>query len=168
MRWDSQLEGCGFKSQQCTLDGHFSHCKNCIDVCLKKTKNKRKRGLDDPLKKLIIVYVLFTLVHFKHKIFRKTVGVSGNRTRIVRVEGEHADHLTNTSSLSPFSISMLYSGSNIWNVIENKLSKPKGDTLGIPFIISICIICQQLVLHDCDIFTSILNNIKYTKSWNTH
>ena len=28
----------------------------------------------------------------------KTVGVSGIRTRIVRIEGNHADHLTNTTA----------------------------------------------------------------------
>ena len=40
MGGDSRSEGCGFKSQCRILDGHFS---NCIDVCLKKTENKRKK-----------------------------------------------------------------------------------------------------------------------------
>ena len=36
MGGDSCSEGCGFKSQYCVLDGHFSHwfvIKNC-NVCL--------------------------------------------------------------------------------------------------------------------------------------
>ena len=35
------------------------------------------------------------LVLFELKLYCKTVGFSGIRTRIVGVEGEHADHLTN-------------------------------------------------------------------------
>ena len=35
---------------------------------------------------------------FKHNLYRITVGVSGIRTRIVGVEGEHADHLTTTTA----------------------------------------------------------------------
>ena len=42
---------------------------------------------------------LFIFVLFKHNLYRKTVGVSGIRTRIVGVEGEHADHLTTTTAL---------------------------------------------------------------------
>ena len=37
---------------------------------------------------------LFIFVLFEHKFYRKTVDVSGIQTRNVRVEGEHADHLT--------------------------------------------------------------------------
>ena len=37
----------------------------------------------------------------KHKYYRKTVGVSRIQTRIVGLEGEHADHLTTTTAL-PF------------------------------------------------------------------
>ena len=36
--------------------------------------------------------VLFFFVLSKHKFYRTTVGFSGIRTWIVRVEGEHADH----------------------------------------------------------------------------
>ena len=35
-------------------------------------------------------------VIFKHKLCRKTVGLSGIRTRIIVVEGKHADHFTTT------------------------------------------------------------------------
>ena len=50
---DSRSKGRGFESQRRILDGHFFTlicCKNCI-VCLKKTENKRKRGLAQFLKK---------------------------------------------------------------------------------------------------------------------
>ena len=43
---DSCLKGRGFESRRRILDGHFFTficCKNC-NVCLKKTKNKQKRG----------------------------------------------------------------------------------------------------------------------------
>ena len=43
------------------------------------------------------LFVIFVL--FKHKFYRKKiVGISGIRTRIVRVEGEHADHLSTTTA----------------------------------------------------------------------
>ena len=35
---------------------------------------------------------------FQTQIYRKTVGISGIQTRIVGVEGEHADHLTTTTA----------------------------------------------------------------------
>ena len=41
---------------------------------------------------------LFIFILFKHKFYRKTVGVSGIRTEIIGVEGEHADHLTTTTA----------------------------------------------------------------------
>ena len=42
---------------------------------------------------------LFFLVLFKDKFYRKkTVGVSRIQTRIVEVEGKHADHLTTTTT----------------------------------------------------------------------
>ena len=41
----------------------------------------------------------FIFVLFNHKYYRKTVGVSKIRTRIVRAAGEHADHLTTTPVL---------------------------------------------------------------------
>ena len=41
---------------------------------------------------------LFIFVLFKHSFYRKNLGFSGIRTRIVRVEGEHADHLTTTTA----------------------------------------------------------------------
>ena len=41
---------------------------------------------------------LFIFVRFNHKLYRKTVGISGIGTRIVGVEGEHADHLTITTA----------------------------------------------------------------------
>ena len=37
---------------------------------------------------------------FQSQILQKNVGVSGNRTRIVGAEGEHADHLTTTTAKS--------------------------------------------------------------------
>ena len=43
---DSRSEGRGFESRHRVLDGHFSThscCKNCKDVCLKKTENKMKK-----------------------------------------------------------------------------------------------------------------------------
>ena len=41
----------------------------------------------------------FYFLLFKHKFLqKKTVGFSGIRTRIVRVEGEHSDHLTTTTA----------------------------------------------------------------------
>ena len=42
MGGDSCPEGHVFESQHHVLDGHFFtlvYCKNCVDVCLKKTKN---------------------------------------------------------------------------------------------------------------------------------
>ena len=41
----------------------------------------------------------FIVILFIHEIYRKTVGFSGIRTRIVGVKGAHADHLTTTSRL---------------------------------------------------------------------
>ena len=41
---------------------------------------------------------LFIFVLFKHKFYRKTVDVSGIRTLIIGVEGEHADHLITTTA----------------------------------------------------------------------
>ena len=43
---------------------------------------------------------LFIFILFKHKFYRKTAGINGIQTRIVRVEGEHADHLTTTTALN--------------------------------------------------------------------
>ena len=37
---------------------------------------------------------------FQSQILQKTVGISEIRTQIVRVEGEHADHLTTTTAQS--------------------------------------------------------------------
>ena len=48
---DSHSEGHGFKSWHCILNGHFFTyicCKNCDDVCLKRSK-KTKRGLGWPI-----------------------------------------------------------------------------------------------------------------------
>ena len=43
---------------------------------------------------------LFVYFHsFQTQYYRKTLGFSGIRTRIVGVEGEHADHLTTTMAL---------------------------------------------------------------------
>ena len=44
---DSRSKGCGFESRQHILHGHFFTnicCKNCDDVCLKKTENKQKEA----------------------------------------------------------------------------------------------------------------------------
>ena len=43
-------------------------------------------------------FLVFIFGIFKHKFYRKTVGVSGIRTRIVGVEGKHDDHLTTTTT----------------------------------------------------------------------
>ena len=65
MAWDSKSLGHGFKSQHHVLDGHFFAlicCKNCIDVCLKKTKNKQKRCRGCPICKI--------------RVFTKSISVS--------------------------------------------------------------------------------------------
>ena len=49
MGGDSRSEGRGFKSRCRILDGQFFTC--CIDVNLKKTENKRKRGRVGPFSK---------------------------------------------------------------------------------------------------------------------
>ena len=52
MGGDSCFKGHGFKSQHCTLDGHyftFICCKNCNDVCLKRPKINDKRGRGWPI-----------------------------------------------------------------------------------------------------------------------
>ena len=41
---------------------------------------------------------LFIFILFKCKFYRKTVGFSGVRSRIVGIEGKHADHLTTITS----------------------------------------------------------------------
>ena len=41
---------------------------------------------------------MFILVFFKHKYYRKTVGVSRIRTWIVGIECKHPDHLTATKA----------------------------------------------------------------------
>ena len=46
------------------------------------------------------VSVLYIFVLFKHKFYRKTASFCGIRTRIVRREGEKADHLTTTTAKS--------------------------------------------------------------------
>ena len=53
---------------------------------------------------------LFIFVLFKHKFYRKTVGVSGIRTRIVGVEGKHADHLTTTTAQVVFNVGLVNQG----------------------------------------------------------
>ena len=48
--------------------------------------------------------VKFCLIFFKQNVSLKTVGFSRIRTWMIRVEGEHADYLTTTTThLSPFS-----------------------------------------------------------------
>ena len=47
MGGDSRPEGCEFETQHRILDGHLFTiicCKNCIDVCLKKTENNEKEA----------------------------------------------------------------------------------------------------------------------------
>ena len=54
MGGDSCSKGRSFKSQRHILDGHFFTyicCKNWNDVCLKRPKNKRKRGRVGPFLK---------------------------------------------------------------------------------------------------------------------
>ena len=48
---DWWCKGSGFEYQHCLLNGHIATlicCKNCIEVCLKKTENKRKKGREWP------------------------------------------------------------------------------------------------------------------------
>ena len=45
-----------------------------------------------------LAFFLFIIVLFKHKCYRKTLGFSWIRTRIVGIEGKHADHLTTTTA----------------------------------------------------------------------
>ena len=47
---------------------------------------------------------LFNFVLLKYKFYRKTVSISGNQTRTVGEEGEHADHLTTTTALLLFNL----------------------------------------------------------------
>ena len=58
---------------------------------------------------------LFIFVHFKHKLYRKTIGFSGIQTRIVGVEGEHADLLTTTTA----------QGSKVANLIDRTMMPDK-------------------------------------------
>ena len=103
-------------------------CKNCNDVSLKRTKMNDKWGRgwliffkknsaslwdlafrhyqsifgdltysDHPRAEVSFLKNVF--VYFQTQILQKiTVCVSGIRTRIVGVEGEHADHLTSTTA----------------------------------------------------------------------
>ena len=50
---------------------------------------------------------LFIFVLFKHKFYRKNVGISVIQTRIFRYEGKHADHLTTTTALRASSLAFL-------------------------------------------------------------
>ena len=50
---------------------------------------------------------LFIFVLFKHNYSEKIVGFSGIRTRIVGVEGEHADHLTTTTAQKGFNVKLI-------------------------------------------------------------
>ena len=56
---NSCTKGCGFKSQCCILDGHFSTlicCKNC-NVCLKRPKINEKEAEVGPFKKRLKQFV---------------------------------------------------------------------------------------------------------------
>ena len=62
----------GFVSQHRGLDGHFFTyicCKNCYDVCLKRTKINDKRGRGWPifLKKWYLNFVLLDQSHYPFK-----------------------------------------------------------------------------------------------------
>ena len=46
------------------------------------------------------LFILFSSFIFNHKFYRKTVDISGIRTRIVGAESKHADHLTTTTALT--------------------------------------------------------------------
>ena len=54
---------------------------------------------------------LFIFVLFKHNFTEKTVGFSGIRTRVVRVEGEQADYLTTIRALK-----------FVYHIVTNSLS----------------------------------------------
>ena len=69
-----------FKSFSTMLQEHFSFLKN------------------GPTPASFCLFSFFSNTHFT----QKTVGFIGIRTRIVRVEGEHAYHLTTNTSLSAF------------------------------------------------------------------
>ena len=54
---------------------------------------------------------------FKHQFHRIIVGFSGIRTRIVKVEAEHAEHLTTTAAQDRWALSHRLGNSNcnfIW------------------------------------------------------
>ena len=65
---------------------------------------------------------------FQSQILQKTVGISEIRTQIVRVEGEHADHLTTTTAQSkkylhvktPISNLTFITHANIDNLAANR------------------------------------------------
>ena len=69
-------------------------------LCLKWTKiNKIVAGFGQYLKNNVFFkkwtnpgLFLFIFVLIRHKFYRKNVGFNGIRTRIVRIEGKHADH----------------------------------------------------------------------------
>ena len=56
MGGDSCFEGCGFKSQHCTLNGHFSQ------TFVWKEENKLERGSGWPIKKELLGISWFKLI----------------------------------------------------------------------------------------------------------
>ena len=81
------------------MRSQLSHCLMCFYICFSYFIFTRVCLLCFYKKKwanpgLFFVYFRF----FKHNNTEKTVGFSGIRTRIVGVEGEHADHLTTTTA----------------------------------------------------------------------
>ena len=77
---DSCFKGRGFESWHHILDGHFFTyicCKNCI-VCLKKTKNKRKRGRVGPFFKSIKIY-LFIISSSQRVLTQNLFLISGTQ-----------------------------------------------------------------------------------------
>ena len=64
MEGDSCSEGRGFESRNCVLDGHFFTyicCKNCNDVCLKRSKNIKEAGVGPLLTKVLPLFSIHLL-----------------------------------------------------------------------------------------------------------
>ena len=129
---------------------------------------------------------LFNFVLFKYKFNRKTVSISGNQTRTVGEEGEHADHLTTTTALLLFNLwrkklrpirftiyhlatlrcrryqvsltSWLVYLFDIWPFVTMKMCQSR-------FKIEPNIIWTSMKLHDFLNFTTLAKFIKITSHW---
>ena len=76
---------------------------------------------------------LFIFVLFQRNFYSKNVGFSGSRTRIVGVQGEHADHLSTTTICTYFATLKFYNtGNDHFSIsivlIEGKLTPEQRGT----------------------------------------